>query len=386
MGTRANPPDSEGQGSHNQGRRNPEHEEEVDEDYIEQNDPNYGDEEESFDEQDFEDEEEEGEPEMEQEGENPGGDPMGQFMHLLRQNLNRQPPQQPQGNNNAVANSFRAFKSLRPPEFQGSADPVEARAWLKEMEKSFKILSIDEAQKTVFATYLLKGEANYWWEAKKNMEMDAVITWERFSRLFLDKYFPRFMENQMELKFLELKQNNLSVAEYEAKFTELSRFVPEFVNTEEKKARRFQQGLKQWIQNRVAIFEISDYATLVQKASIVEAGSDQMQKDREGKKRKSISMGGGSASGNFQNKMNRGATSLPGRNLGFRRTVSASMGQSGRQSGASYSNQPRPLLQECKRCGKRHSGMCDPKAVTCFKCGQTGHYANVCSQNNITCF
>ena len=112
------------------------------------------------------------------------------------------------------------------------------------MEKSFEILSIDEAQKTVFATYLLKGEANYWWEAKKNMEMDVVITWERFSRLFLDKYFPRFMENQMEIKFLELKQNNLSVAEYEAKFTELSSFVPEFVNTEEKKARRFQQGRK----------------------------------------------------------------------------------------------------------------------------------------------
>ena len=52
------------------------------------------------------------------------------------------------------------------------------------------------------------------------------------------------MENHMELKFLELKQNKLSVAEYEAKFTKLSRFVPEFVNTEEKLERRFQQGLK----------------------------------------------------------------------------------------------------------------------------------------------
>ncbi|KAL8120928.1 hypothetical protein AgCh_017925 [Apium graveolens] len=25
----------------------------------------------------------------------------------------------------------------------------------------------------------MKGEANYWWEAKKNMEIDVVITWER---------------------------------------------------------------------------------------------------------------------------------------------------------------------------------------------------------------
>ena len=43
----------------------------------------------------------------------------------------------------------------------------------------------------------------------------------------------------MELKFLELKQENMTVAEYEAKFTELSRFVLEFVNTDAKGARRF---------------------------------------------------------------------------------------------------------------------------------------------------
>ncbi|KAK1368562.1 hypothetical protein POM88_034654 [Heracleum sosnowskyi] len=35
----------------------------------------------------------------------------------------------------------------------------------------------------------------------------------------------------------------MTVTEYEAKFFELSRFVPEFVNTEEKKASRFQPGL-----------------------------------------------------------------------------------------------------------------------------------------------
>ena len=48
----------------------------------------------------------------------------------------------------------------------------------------------------------------------------------------------------MEIRFLELKQDKMTVAEYEAKFTELSRFVPEFVNIEEKNARRFQLGLK----------------------------------------------------------------------------------------------------------------------------------------------
>ena len=44
--------------------------------------------------------------------------------------------------------------------------------------------------------------------------------------------------------------------------------------------------MKQWIQNRIAVFELTDYAAVVQKASIVEAGSEQSQKEREWRKRK----------------------------------------------------------------------------------------------------
>lgn len=234
------------------------------------------------------------------------------------------------------------------------------------MEKSFEILSITEAQKTVFATFLLKGEANYWWEAKKNTETDAIVTWERFKQLFLEKYFPRFMRTQMDLKFLELKQNNMSVADYEAKFTELSRFVPEFVDTEEKKANRFQQGLKQWIQNRVAILELTDCATLVQKASIVESGSEQAQREREkgGIKWKHAILGKSSAGGKPPNKFNRRTASLPGRNMGFKPSVSASVNQGGRQSGVSRSHLSRPPLPTCATCGKKHIGVCPQKPVT----------------------
>ena len=46
------------------------------------------------------------------------------------------------------------------------------------------------------------------------------------------------MQNQMELKKFELNQENLHVAEYETKFIELARFVLEYVNTKEKKAKR----------------------------------------------------------------------------------------------------------------------------------------------------
>ena len=51
------------------------------------------------------------------------------------------------------------------------------------------------------------------------------------------------------------------VTEHEAKFIKLSKFIPHQVNTDKKKARRVQSGLKPWIQNRVIILEIASYAT-----------------------------------------------------------------------------------------------------------------------------
>lgn len=51
----------------------------------------------------------------------------------------------------------------------------------------------------------------------------------------------------MEIKFLELKQGDMSVAEYEEKFTELSNYASHHVQDEKRKARWFEQGLKPWI-------------------------------------------------------------------------------------------------------------------------------------------
>ncbi|XP_074377152.1 uncharacterized protein LOC141718672 [Apium graveolens] len=133
------------------------------------------------------------------------------------------------------------------------------------MEKAFALVKVEADQKTDCVSYFLKGEANYWWESKKTLEGEGVVTWDRFTELFLEKYFPRYMKNQMEIKFLELKQRNLMVTDYEAKFTELARFVPEQVDTDEKRAKRFQQGLKLWIRSRVAVFELTTYTACKQK-------------------------------------------------------------------------------------------------------------------------
>ncbi|KAL8099164.1 hypothetical protein AgCh_031730 [Apium graveolens] len=249
--------------------------------------------------------------------------------------------------------TFKTFQAVNPLEFKGFADPIEVRVWLKEIEKAFALVKVKEEQKTEFASYYLKNEATYWWETVKVLKGTDDVAWERFKEFFLEKYFPQFVQDQMKLKFLELKQGNMSAADYESKFEELSRFVPSYVDTNRKKAKRFQQGLKPWIRGKVAIFELDTYAGVVQKAMIAETESEIFQKEKEGKKRKFEGNEGQSQTGKFPNFNQRKAT-------------------------GNQPTQQRLALPDCQVCGKKHGGVCNKLNVVCYRCNQRGHYSREC--------
>ena len=50
------------------------------------------------------------------------------------------------------------FQKLRPPTFDGSTDPVKAEAWVRRMEKIFKVFPCPEEEKVKYATfYICRG-------------------------------------------------------------------------------------------------------------------------------------------------------------------------------------------------------------------------------------
>ena len=55
-----------------------------------------------------------------------------------------------------------------------------------------------------------------------------AVTWETFKRVFMGKYFPEDVMNKKEMDLLELKQGNMILAEYAAKFEELVRYFPHY--------------------------------------------------------------------------------------------------------------------------------------------------------------
>jgi hypothetical protein len=79
----------------------------------------------------------------------------------------------------------------------------------------------------------------------------------------LRKYFPEDLRTKKEVEFLNLKQENRSVAEYVAKFEELSRFCP-YINAEDamvSKCVKFESGLRP-ISISICVFRRSETLTL----------------------------------------------------------------------------------------------------------------------------
>ncbi|XP_074337370.1 uncharacterized protein LOC141674559 [Apium graveolens] len=153
---------------------------------------------------------------------------------------------------------------------QNQDTPMMNRLFQLLQQPSAPKVEVKDGKKAQYASYYLKDEASYWWESSKALLEGKYITWEKFTEMFLEKYLPTYMQDQLEMRFLNHRQEDMTVAEYEVKFSELIRFASEYVKTGAKKAKRFQQGLKPGIRSQVALLEIRNYTALVQKAMIVE--------------------------------------------------------------------------------------------------------------------
>lgn len=91
-----------------------------------------------------------------------------------------------------------------------------------------------DTQKVQYGTHMLLEEAKYWWNnARHRFEANVIlIIWAIFRGAFSEKYFPTDVRSKKEIEFLEFKQGDMTVANYTAKFMELSRFCPHYNGVE----------------------------------------------------------------------------------------------------------------------------------------------------------
>ena len=66
------------------------------------------------------------------------------------------------------------------------------------------------------------------------------------------------MKDRKEAEFNRLVQGNMSVAEYEAKFNSLCKFLEPHVNDDGRKARKFVKGLNSYIYQQMGLERYED--------------------------------------------------------------------------------------------------------------------------------
>ena len=101
---------------------------------------------------------------------------------------------------------------------------------------------------------------------------------------FRKTFIPLIIRERKEEKFIYLKQKILTVTQYKIQFTKLSRYVPEMVNTEEKRKKHFLQGLKVEIQDALVTTNVDTYAELVELTQRVEDNQAKIKEFQNSKK------------------------------------------------------------------------------------------------------
>lgn len=114
---------------------------------------------------------------------------------------------------------------------------------------------------------LLDDSAYFWWDHVSRRRVDAgPVTWGEFRTLFLERYFSSAMQDQKYREFQDLQQGDMTVQEYLDRFLSLSRYAPSLIASEVDKCRRFEQGLRQEIQDKLASTVFTDFMELVNSA------------------------------------------------------------------------------------------------------------------------
>ncbi|KAL3726558.1 hypothetical protein ACJRO7_031457 [Eucalyptus globulus] len=188
--------------------------------------------------------------------------------------MERQAQQQP-GAERRTQGSVEQFLKLKPLKFNGMGSPEEAEQWIDGMERIFQLLDYTNAEKIVLAEYQLEGNAKFWWRASKDIIFPpgTDVNWEDFVRAFNRKHFSDCAKDRKITEFVQLEQKGLIVDQYEARFSELSRYAPRLIEDHEEKAKRFLKGLRTDIRKQLVPLNIRDYNEIYEKGIVSGAGA-----------------------------------------------------------------------------------------------------------------
>ena len=141
-----------------------------------------------------------------------------------------------------------------------------------------------DEQRVLFSSFLRENRAKDWWDAVERRYPDG-ISWDQFQQDFTDRFFPQNHKDSKIEEFFILEQKNMSVLEYEKKFSKVVRLVPYIQTDEVLKCKRFLSGLQHRIRVHLSVVPQNRFGDLVEAALRVEQSTTTMFQSRQKSKR-----------------------------------------------------------------------------------------------------
>src|SRR6266566_2240941 len=285
---------------------------------------------------------------------------MAQFPHQNNNNHNQ----------NQLPITLSEFVRLNPVTFRNSEQPLDADDWLRDIAYEMESANVAPASYVTFATYFLKGPAAQWWSAHKHtLPPGTHVTWDEFQAAFRARYIPQGIMDRKKTEFRNLVQGNKTVEAYQREFLDLSRYAEEDIPNDARRQEKFRSGLHPDLELALAIQDFPDFATLVNKAILLETAQA---KHKESQKRYRDA---GSSSSAAQKRR----IWIP--NSMYCQHAPA---PAPRPSYAA-SRLPPPPPRQPKAQAPRPNAPLRPEDGLCFKCRKPGHLAKDCrsTQNQL---
>ena len=273
---------------------------------------------------------------------------------------------------------------MKPPLFEGSINPLDAEEWLSTMETILDFMELRDDEKIICATYVLRKEARYWWDAVKTRRNIREMTWTDFVYEFNKKFFNPTALSAQQTEFLNFKQDNLTVAEAVRKFERLAKLCPYLVPTEEQRVKRMLEMFRPDISLSVEGGGDPPTTTTdcVERAFRAEHRLNQLKDMRQRMYENRRKQGDQSGNQNSDNRNKGPQNSQQGQNrYNNKRKGGNQASRNTRQQTSRNNNSPNPT---CAKCGRNHPGECCQGTTVYYKCGKEGHYAKGCMVKTTT--
>ncbi|XP_075486327.1 uncharacterized protein LOC142525930 [Primulina tabacum] len=259
------------------------------------------------------------------------------------------------------------FHSMHPPRFSGSEGAEKAELWISEIEELFDLIEYPPKCRLRLAVHQLKDRAKMWWSTTL-MTLDAqriVPSWDIFKLKFKESYCPPSFYSSKASEFHNLKQGDMSIAEYADSFYAMLRYAPHVAASQVAVVESFIEGLNDHLHSFVSTGKPLNYLEAVEIAKRAEASLKRSGNRAPTQHHQSVR----------QQFSSSGSASLRPRGKQFKKpgSSSSSSGSLGNRGGYRYSG------PYCDHCGGKHSSnQCVGVQGVCNVCGRPGHFARVC--------